>query len=566
MKKIHFLMLIIVLSAWLLTGCTDDSEDEVTINSFTASASNVLANDAVTLTWDVTGATSLSISPDVGDVTGQTSVAAYPLSDTTYTLTAANSDQTKTATVEITTDLAGYAYLSNPITATGDGTLKDENDQTNAALDGARSQVQLKYLDGSGSLIGTYADLSAPGIYGAEPPEDYTPGSVVTDTDSYHFSRDTYAFSEVNCYYHITATHDLLTQMGFSDIINYAIPIHAFYEEDLNAFYSGYDRGLHFGYHYYYQDYYYIGPDSSEDSEVVVHEYGHAIQADQYYNWGSLNVQGAMGEGFSDFLGQLSAGDTRFLYYEGEWFAHLFPSYVSPEGIPYLRPLNTDRTFPDDLGIIYINDPDRGTGIRYQVHYDGIFWSSALMALHDALVAVSSDKKLKTLELVIQSHYDKPKTFREAGTAILAANTALYEDIDKDTINAILTQRGMFAEPAPPSSYPVSTVTPNSTTTLITYAPLCHYAQVTIGEGVSQLQIKTTIDDSNPNADMDLYIRKDSVHFYDYDYYAATEAGNETVTLDNPAAGTYGICIHSYSKFGYYGTGFVTYYLTIETS
>ncbi len=60
-----------------------------TISSFTASPSGINPGGSSTLTWSVSGATSLSIS-GVGTVTGS-STAVSPTSTTTYTLTATNS-------------------------------------------------------------------------------------------------------------------------------------------------------------------------------------------------------------------------------------------------------------------------------------------------------------------------------------------------------------------------------------------------------------------------------------------------------------------------------------------
>src|SRR5262249_16349908 len=60
------------------------------IASFTASPNSIQAGQSATLNWSVTGATTLSISPGVGTVTG-TSVTVSPSATTTYTLTATNS-------------------------------------------------------------------------------------------------------------------------------------------------------------------------------------------------------------------------------------------------------------------------------------------------------------------------------------------------------------------------------------------------------------------------------------------------------------------------------------------
>jgi PKD repeat protein/uncharacterized protein YceK len=80
-----------------------------TITSFTSSSNTVALGSQVTLSWIVTGATSLSIDQQVGPVTG-TSVNATPatVGQITYTLTAnsANGPVTKSLTINVTSSSA----------------------------------------------------------------------------------------------------------------------------------------------------------------------------------------------------------------------------------------------------------------------------------------------------------------------------------------------------------------------------------------------------------------------------------------------------------------------------
>lgn len=73
------------------------------IHSFTAVPAAIQSGATSTLAWQVTGATSLSISPGVGAVSGA-NVAVSPAATTVYTLAAANAAGTTTAqvTVEVT--------------------------------------------------------------------------------------------------------------------------------------------------------------------------------------------------------------------------------------------------------------------------------------------------------------------------------------------------------------------------------------------------------------------------------------------------------------------------------
>ena len=72
-----------------------------TITSFTASATNISSGTAVTLSWQVTNADYVIISPTVG-ATRATSVQVSPTTTTTYTLYATNRYGQTTSTQQIT--------------------------------------------------------------------------------------------------------------------------------------------------------------------------------------------------------------------------------------------------------------------------------------------------------------------------------------------------------------------------------------------------------------------------------------------------------------------------------
>jgi len=70
------------------------------INSFTATPSSVGAGSSVTLSWDVSNAAYVIVSPLVGVVRG-TSVSVSPAQTTTYTLYATNQYGRTMATVTV---------------------------------------------------------------------------------------------------------------------------------------------------------------------------------------------------------------------------------------------------------------------------------------------------------------------------------------------------------------------------------------------------------------------------------------------------------------------------------
>ena len=98
------------------------------IISFTASSQSIMAGTPVTLSWTIVdplgGIPSTAVTPDVGDVTGQSSVVVNPLVTTTYTLIATNAEGTATATTFV---IAGETLTITEFLAINDDSLLDED-------------------------------------------------------------------------------------------------------------------------------------------------------------------------------------------------------------------------------------------------------------------------------------------------------------------------------------------------------------------------------------------------------------------------------------------------------
>lgn len=72
--------------------------------SFTADPPAISVGDASTLRWQVTGASTITIAPGVGDVSGTNSTVVTPATTTTYTLTASGDGGSVTDDVTVTVD------------------------------------------------------------------------------------------------------------------------------------------------------------------------------------------------------------------------------------------------------------------------------------------------------------------------------------------------------------------------------------------------------------------------------------------------------------------------------
>jgi hypothetical protein len=73
----------------------------LTIQSFTANPTQVVAGSNTTLSWDVSGADSVTIDQGVGTVTTSGSKLVMPPSTVTYTLVATANGSTATSSVQV---------------------------------------------------------------------------------------------------------------------------------------------------------------------------------------------------------------------------------------------------------------------------------------------------------------------------------------------------------------------------------------------------------------------------------------------------------------------------------
>ena len=165
------------------------------------------------------------------------------------------------------------------------------------------------------------------------------------------------------------------------------------------------------------------GVDDAEDVDVILHEYGHAIQFGQVPGWGG-GEEGAMGEGFGDYwAGSFSISISEFRWYwVFNWDGHN-PFWSG-------RILNSTKHYPEDM-----------TG---QIHTDGEIWSAGLMdCLRDAGVG-----RAVMDNLVLEHHFmiGSSATMAEAAAAIIDADINLFDGAHVGPLLFWLSERG-FLDP-----------------------------------------------------------------------------------------------------------------------
>ena len=134
------------------------------------------------------------------------------------------------------------------------------------------------------------------------------------------------------------------------------------------------------------------GVPDAEDAEVILHEYGHAMQDDQVPGYGATQQGGSMGEGFGDFnaanyyaLTSKGFGDACVAEWDSTSYAKTNP--------PCLRRMDSRKHYPRDL--------DRK---NEDVHADGEMWSAFLWRLRAHLGSTPAARSANAIKLVLSSH------------------------------------------------------------------------------------------------------------------------------------------------------------------
>ncbi len=232
-----------------------------------------------------------------------------------------------------------------------------DTDLDSPELTRALSLLPIKQVDqpqlAAGRLVGPYVEVQGPA------PLDIANGAFL-------YTRGDPRFETTMAYAHLDRVQRYFQTLGFTGpaAINaepqnvFTLPVVGFD----NSFYQPGNDLILYGAG---------GVDDAEDAEVVLHEYGHAVQDAQVPGWGSSHEGGSMGEGFGDFLaatyyaGSISKGFGDACV--ADWDATSYSS-ANP---PCLRRTDVAKKYPG--------------GMQGEVHADGEIWSSFLWDLRTAL-------------------------------------------------------------------------------------------------------------------------------------------------------------------------------------
>ncbi|NOT34251.1 MAG: T9SS type A sorting domain-containing protein [Candidatus Eisenbacteria bacterium] len=286
----------------------------------------------------------------------------------------------------------GQVFDPDPETKLNNPSLPDNADaDTGIPFPGAydiRTLLDITNTAGTYSLSGPFAriiEFESPVV---------TPYTA-THPDSFRFQRSAQAFEDVMDYYQLDNYQRYIQSLGFTNINNRVqeMDTHGLSGAD-NSHYIPSNKRIAFGEG---------GVDDAEDTDIVVHEYGHSIQDNIVPGWGG-GQEGAMGEGFGDYIA-------------GSYSRDLFPLY-QPNFV-----FNWDghNEFWDGRLLIdpTLHYPENCCG---EVHDSGTLWCSGLTDAWQILGRTVMDR------VVFDHHFalGTSATMADAAQQIIQSDFDLY--------------------------------------------------------------------------------------------------------------------------------------------
>jgi Zn-dependent metalloprotease len=222
-------------------------------------------------------------------------------------------------------------------------------------------------------------------------------------------------FEAVMSYFHVDRTQQYIQDLGFTDANAEPQVLKPDAIRDDNSFYRPSVDTITYGTG---------GVDDAEDADVIVHEYGHAIQDDQVPHFGQGFQAGAIGEGFGDYMAasqtQHNGGSTEEVRCIFDWDG--VGGWGDPPPVPCGRRADDPRTFHQaQLGIGNSGNYCNGA----EIHCAGQVWASSLIDIRTGLGSETQGQKFDKDLISSQFDYLPTETFQQAAESLIDADQAL---------------------------------------------------------------------------------------------------------------------------------------------
>jgi hypothetical protein len=305
----------------------------------------------------------------------------------------------------------GTVFFPNPVAQLQDQSLTDQKDADYAALAPAYRQVQLTNLDGSGRLVGDYANIVSE-----------TGDPAFSPTNQFNYRRNDDRFEQVMAYYWVTEAQKYIQSLGFGSTLR---PVNR-ESQDVRINQWGQDNSFSWD----KKDMIKLGKggvDDAEDAEVILHELGHAIQDSQQspFGYGFGFEARSIGEGFADYWAVTVSNviaPTPDAPCVADWDS---VSYTST--VPHcLRRTDLNLHYPENVN-------------TNSVHATGRIWSRALWDIRQALGHVKADT------IVLEGHFgQRDPTMAQLAQSTVAAAQRLYGNREANVVRGSFEDRGIL--------------------------------------------------------------------------------------------------------------------------
>jgi hypothetical protein len=232
-------------------------------------------------------------------------------------------------------------------------------------------------------------------------------------------------FEEVMAYCHIDRAIRYVESLGYRgrrSIFRAPLEVNARAGGDDESWYMSGTRTLGFG----------VGAvDDAEDADVIVHEFGHALQDAICPDFGQSPQSAAMGEGFGDYLaGSVFAEQKNgaLLPCVMTWDGILCADDAKSDRPPCLRRLDSDLTFESFDHTATADE-----------HLNGQIWSATLWEIWQRVGKAVADR------IIIESHFqlDAHTSFAKGARGILDADRNLFDGTHVATLKRVFRRRGI---------------------------------------------------------------------------------------------------------------------------
>jgi Fungalysin metallopeptidase (M36)/Fungalysin/Thermolysin Propeptide Motif len=325
-------------------------------------------------------------------------------------------------------------YDPNPVVENGGfkGLRSDHNDRDTKLLTSLRRRVSLRKIKGGQDCLrGEWANAKV----------GRHPKAVCRESLNWtRVTRSADAFEALMVYYHITRAQQYIHDLGFGkgepghpiDDRSQMAVADAFGAD--NSFYSPFTRDIKYGSG---------GVDDAEDGDVILHEYGHAMQDSESHSFSASSSfeATALAEGSADYWAAAMSSRSPGTTNEDDvcifdWDATTYGRQVFPPVAPYTVGRRCGRRADDPRTVAQAKTGSCGQ----DPHCVGQVWSSGLWDLRQQI----GGRKMDTIYLMAQFMYHANEDFNEAAAALLQADQDLTGGANATAIcTEMQTNRGL---------------------------------------------------------------------------------------------------------------------------